>query len=175
MRRKIANSLDIVLNLWCDLVVSNICTANRSFVICLFILTLAFSVILVVRQAHWSSLLVCWRVVVLNVLQVLVFIHDNKGRDICLRNLLCIQIGSGIPSCFGSPIGWIWVAWSGSNMGTNKFHSSSTTLAIDEVLHERIASLLSTACLGIRVVVHTLFVKNTLFPAIFQIFRSCAL
>ena len=175
MSSKVANSLNIVLNLWSDLVVSYKGSAYWSFVVCLFVLTLAFSVVLVVRDARWNSLLICGRVVLLNVLHVLVFIHDHEGRHIAMRYLLCIQIGPRIPSCFWSPVCWIGVTRSRTNVRANKFHGSSTALAADEILHERIASLLTTAGLGVRILVHALFVKYSLFPAIFQIFRCCAL
>ena len=157
MSGKIAYSLDIMLNFGCNLVISNKCSTNRSFIVSLFILTLAFPLILVMTDANRTVLLISCRVIMLNVLKVLILIHGHKRLNISIRYLLSVQISPRVPCSFWSTIIGVRVAWSGSNVRPHEFHGTSTTLSIHEILHERVAPLLTTTGLSNRCLMNTVF------------------
>lgn len=164
-----------MLNFWGNLVVSYECATDRSFIVSFFILTLALPLILVMTCPNWTALLIGSRIVMLNILKVLILIHGHKRLNISIWDLLSVQISPWVPSSFWSTIIGVWVAWSRSNLGPNEFHGSSTALTVHEILHKRVASLLTTTGLSNRCLMDTMFMQHSLFPAIFQIFRSCAL
>lgn len=161
---KATDCFDVILNLWSDLIVSDEGTADRSLRVSFFVLTLALSLVAL------SQLILSW-VVVLHVLNVLVLVHCER-RDSIHSCLVALNVRSWVSCGFWCAVCAARVTWPRLPVRPNELDGSSTSL-IYEVFHERVASLL-TAALSHTILMLCLRVHLTLslFPAIFQIFRS---
>ena len=161
--RQATDCLDIILNLWGYFVVSDEGAANRSLCVALVVLTLALPLIAL------SKLILRW-VIILHVLNILVFVHGEWGNAIH-GNLVALNVRSWVSSRFWCAVCAARVARPRLPMRSDELDSTSTSL-VDEVFHERVASLLTTT-LSHTVLMLCLRVHLTLslFPAIFQIIR----
>lgn len=158
--REATNGLDVILNLWSNLIISDERATDGSLGVSFLVLALAFALISL-------SKLILRRVIVLHILNILVFVHC-EGRDGVDRNLTILNISSRVSRGFWCCIGRTRIAGSRLPVRSNELDSSATSL-INEIFHERVAPLLATALSHTRIMLRLrcVHLTLTLFPAIF--------